>query len=767
MIRFLFVDIEAIRALTSGRQFQTSTFARTTQLLQFLKGEVSEFKGDSLFGIYDGRLEGSVLSARGSVLNQGVFYDFTYYKGFENKPDAQIVSHFQKVLKFALRLWSGNVFSFSEKILDNNKAVIFANSFAVPDYQYKILIDRNPYTKRLESRDYKIIQVYADTYEQSNIEPAYDNLRNYISSKSGFYSQVLKHFESYAPSQENKKNRVLEVSTLEEMRYVIDGEMLFEDWLGHLTKAQKEFVVSESTQTLRLEGAAGTGKTLTLILKAIFLLKQAIKTNQSSRIIFVTHSNATATQIKYKLLSMAPDLEDYVRAEGSFHLIEVTTLTDWCTRHLGATISETQLLERDAQDSKTHQYLLLEEVFERAMKDDMPTYGPLLSKEFRGFLDGDERHIVLEMLQFEIGVVIKGKAEENFDKYVELLPSRSLYNIPAKQRSDLDFLFVIYNYYKERLSTTDQYDVDDIVLTSLGVLRTPIWRRRKNVEGYDLVIVDETHLFNFNELSIFHYLLKDTAGNNIVFAIDKSQAVGDRGLTDEVLVEQLSVPVDMQRTKYSTVFRSSPQIIDLAHTILSSGAALFQGRFFNPLDSNTEFTFTTEDETLSEKPSAYSVVSYQAMIETSFKLAEEMIRAMNCPRNNILIVGCSDDVLDDLKKEARRVNKPVEILVRRADNETIDRAFKTNRFVLGAIDFVGGLEFLGVVLVGTDNGRVPPTREKARYNLHFINYAWHNRMYVAVTRSKYRVVMIYEKSRELSSILSNAVQNGTLDKIEI
>lgn len=67
--------------------------------------------------------------------------------------------------------------------------------------------------------------------------------------------------------------------------------------------------------------------------------------------------------------------------------------------------------------------------------------------------------------------------------------------------------------------------------------------------------------------------------------------------------------------------------------------------------------------------------------------------------------------------------------------ETVKLATKICRFLIAGIDYVGGLEFDGVIIVGVDKGRVPPVvSDNYTESSHFLNYAWHNRMYVAVTR---------------------------------
>ena len=84
---------------------------------------------------------------------------------------------------------------------------------------------------------------------------------------------------------------------------------------------------------------------------------------------------------------------------------------------------------------------------------------------------------------------------------------------------------------------------------------------------------------------------------------------------------------------------------------------------------------------------------------------------------------------------------------------------------MSAPDYVGGLEFDGVVLVGVDEGRVPPSAAVAtEESRHFLSFSWHNRLYVAITRAKYRLELLYLGERGPSAIIANAIQAGLIER---
>lgn len=83
--------------------------------------------------------------------------------------------------------------------------------------------------------------------------------------------------------------------------------------------------------------------------------------------------------------------------------------------------------------------------------------------------------------------------------------------------------------------------------------------------------------------------------------------------------------------------------------------------------------------------------------------------------------------------------------------------------MLSTPEYIGGLEFEGVVLIGVDEGRVPPSRTlDSPDSANFLNYAAHNRLYVAITRARYRVVILTVRERGPSPLLRGALDSGVL-----
>jgi hypothetical protein len=416
-------------------------------------------------------------------------------------------------------------------------------------------------------------------------------------------------------------------------------------------------------------------------------------------------------------------------------------------------------------ESKNVQLLYVTEALKEVCEKDLETHRPFLSKEFVDALDSEDEWTLSEMLQHEISVVIKGRAEEDLDKY-RRLPLLN-YGLPLRSEADRGFAFIVFKLYQEKLKAAAQFDTDDIVLTAIGQLNTPIWRRRRQREGYDSLYLDETHLFNMNELSVFHYLNRSEAIHPIAYSVDRSQSLGDRGWSDESFSNAFSSsqPDTETRTVIRSVFRCAPEIVNLAFAVTSSGATLFTN-FDDPLKVAAS-AFTDQEERKSAVPTYSSYVNDEEMVRAAFVHAERLTREIGCSRHEVLIVAFDPFLMDQISRAAAEMNKPVEVITQRGDSEVVKRAERSGRFVLGLGDYVGGLEFSGVVLVGVDHGRVPPTRSQSSIeSANFLSYSAHSRLYVAITRAKYRVEILGVRDRGRSRLLGPAIVNNALIEIQ-
>lgn len=766
-MKFIYFDEGACTDIVSERFFQSIEFELAKLLVSVVRGQVQKVQLTYrclALPAHDGIF---VLTPEKKEQNYFVV-DLEEAEGLLRLDDTGLILTLQKVFRFATKCWAGLKPSVNERVLSNNKAAVFPYPIGMQT-ALRASIDRNPDEKRRAKRDSQkamLLYRFSDNEGGGVTEIARcTNFRKAWENRESAYLLA----EGKLQSDKGKCNGLGSSLLVTELKNT-DTPRLFESglegWSRLLTTAQAAFVNSPLTVPHRIEGPAGTGKTLCLVLKTLKTVADASNNGQAHRALFIAHSEATRRAIAN--LFAINGGEEFMEADyellSKAQSVTVTTLQDLCAHLLRRDISESELVDRDAYESKLVQRLYAIEAVENALKDEFESHGPFLSESFRQFITKTEHWAMAEMLQHEISVQIKGRADQDLGKYKKL--ERLQIGLPVENEGDKTFAFLMYQNYQHALEASAQFDTDDVVLSATSQLNTPIWRRRRAREGFDSIFIDETHLFNANELSVFHRLTKNDLQQPIAYSVDRSQALGDRGWTDltfESSFDPAGVLAHSDPTCIRSVFRCSPEIVDLAFSVTSSGATLFTN-FQNPLTASVS-AFTAEEERKARKPTYIEYVSDEGMLEAAFERADVCAHEMDSAKADVAIIVFGDELFARAQEFARTKKKPIELVKSRGDLEAVNRAKMAGRFVLTAPEFVGGLEFGGVVLVGVDGGRVPPKASGLDFepSQNFLNYAAHQRLYVAITRARFRVEILGNKARGMSEILRSANAAGLLE----
>lgn len=765
-MKFLYFDEGACAEIISERVFQSSEFESGKLLVSVLRGTTPKAQLTFRCTVHTSSEGVYVLTPHKAAQNYLVI-DMEEASELLRLDDGGLILTLQKTFRYANKHWAGLKPSINERVLSNNKVAIFPYPIGMQT-ALRVSIDRNPDEKRRAKRDAQkalLFYRFSDNEGGGVTEvPRLTNFRKALEGRDNAYALAAQQLPEVTGSR--NESTALAVTELRDANIPHVVEAGLEGWSKVLTSAQLVFVNSTLTVPHRIEGPAGTGKTLCLVLKALKTVKDAAQAAEPHRALFISHSEPTRRAIDnlFALNCGEEFLEADVELLAKPQSIKVTTLQELCANLLKREISESELVDRDAYESKLVQRLYAIEGVERALRDEYESHAPFLSEPFKKFLTETEHWAIAEMLQHEISVQIKGRADQDLGKYKKL--ERLKIGLPVESEGDKTFAFLMYQKYQNELEASAQFDTDDVVLSATSQLNTPIWRRRRAREGFNSVFVDETHLFNVNELSVFHRLTKNDLSQPIAYSVDRSQALGDRGWTDlafEAAFDPSGTLGQSDPTRIRSVFRCSPEIVDLAFSVTSSGATLFTN-FHNPLTASVS-AFTAEEERKSRRPVYLEFPSDEDMLEAALVRADTLAREMGVLKADVAVIVFGDDLFARAQEFAKSGRKPVEVVKSRGDLEAVNRAKTSGRFVLSAPEFVGGLEFAGVVLVGVDGGRVPPKGSALEFepSQNFLNYAAHQRLYVAITRARFRVEILGNKARGLSDILRSAVAAGLLE----
>lgn len=766
-MNYLLIDSQAIDELINARQYQSTEFDEGQFLVAFLRGSIPKLQisHDAVAIKHD---VGAFILVPSQPSDDFLVFDIEEMPSLLCLDDTRLLLAFQKTLRFVKKLWAGLTPSKHERVISEAKAIVFPYPIG-QQTSLRLSIDRNPDGKRRMKREKGqayLVYKFSDNEGDGPTETArLTNFRKASEARTTAFSEASSFFAQLAEltSQTLTSIAVTCLPPCERAQLQETGLM---NWRRWLTSAQVQFVDTSLSAPHRIEGPAGTGKTLCLVLKAINILSSAHSNGAAHRSLFVTHSQATKTTIENLFATNGG--EAFISELGVFstkqQLISVTTLHELCADLLHKEISASELIDRDAYESKLTQKLYSIEAVENTISRELSSHKALLSDDFLKFIENSDRWAIAEMLQHEISVQIKGRAEQDLSKYRKLPALK--FGLPVQNEGDKAFVFLMYEEYQRALEQAAQFDTDDVVLSAISQLGTPIWRRRRAREGYDSIFIDETHLFNLNELSVFHKLTCSEALQPIAYSVDRSQALGDRGWTNEAF-ESVFDPEgsgSLNSSNVRSIFRCSPEIIDLAFSITSSGATLFTN-FHNPLVSAVS-AFSADEERRCRKPLYISYPSDSKMFEAAFQRTDILAKEMNCSRSDVAIIVFGDDLLSQTLAAAEQARKSVETIKSRGDIGAVNRAKLGSKYIVSAPEFVGGLEFSGVILLGVDGGRVPPLSSGAGESQAFLNYAAHQRLYVAVTRAKYRVEMLGTRARGLSATLNNARYSDLIEVVD-
>ena len=521
-----------------------------------------------------------------------------------------------------------------------------------------------------------------------------------------------------------------------------------------LTESQRKVVEYEAIDTpLRVDGAAGTGKTVSLIMRAYKLL-MANREGIPFHSIFFAHNESTALR-NQEVFSLYTD-SSYFLSPESEQSICFTTLLSFCCRF--AHIEEAAIIESNATDAKTYQLMMIEDVVKHAHETNrIKTYRPLLSPEVYSLFDPEKTECttLVTMLQHEFSVQIKGRTDCSIENYLELetIPN----GIPCKTKPEKELIFSLFTDYQKMLQVQGNFDIDDVTIEAISHLNAPIWRRKRQSEGYDYILVDEMHLFNLNEQSVFHFLSKDLSTEKIplCFALDYSQAIGDRG---NVSLDYIASGLlgNAKEEKLCTLFRNSPQIVDFCASIAASGTLMFGATFSNPY-SNMQYHFTHAEEVKMQIPELHMYTNDDTMIADLTNQLDELMKSLQCKPRDIAIIAFDSKWLS---------NEGIQLLEETTGKKyaLLDHTVSapSEQYVLASPYAINGLEFQAVILLGVDEGRLPQTTGTGDISQHFLKYSAYNMLYLSSSRAKYRVTIMGSELKGESSCLEHAIRAETI-----
>lgn len=515
-----------------------------------------------------------------------------------------------------------------------------------------------------------------------------------------------------------------------------------------LTATQRRILDSDiaDRQPLRIAGAAGSGKTLLMMLLAIRLLRRAEKSNQPLRVLYVVHNAAMQDRVSVRFISLGA--ESFLET-GASQILEVRTLFDYSREVLD--VQENAVFDRDAQQSKEFQALTVSDCLKTLLNQQTSSVSNsnLLSEVAK---NEELFPVFVALMCDEIGIAIKGHDLAN-DRKTYVGSERRFSRLHGiLNRDERNFLFDVFEaYHSEVFERYEMFDTDDLAVSLLASLTTPLWAMQRRKLGYDYVFVDETQLFNENERRLFPLLTRgNTSHVPVVLALDEAQQT--RGVPSAGLgllgFDQLSDEA------LESVHRSTQSILRLAFFVIQRTTDLFGPDF-------PDFTGTTQPVI----PDSHRFAQLPQLVRASQEggVGSESLRQIRSLRRDNLrqigIVCHAERYWEEINSTLSNAGVPFVRVNQRG--ERLDS--KNPLIALARPETIGGQEFDAVLAVGLEQGVVPPRVSSNQALSVALEQQALREMYVSFTRARYRLILVNSHRSAATAIIADATKAGLIE----
>lgn len=571
---------------------------------------------------------------------------------------------------------------------------------------------------------------------------------NFDEDWSSGFSEAAIHF-----AQANSR-RIPDVEmSLPTLEFGATKGWTYEQWLSEISEDQRMFIEAPTDKSIRLRGPAGSGKTLAITLKAIREVLTAREAGDELRVLLVTHSWSLASEISDSISSLNMG---HIAEIDVFPLLEIaqSISPQYVNDESGFS-----LIGNDSLSGKEAQLTEIADILDGFIRGDWITYKAGVSKEFAARFDADDvdtRFALAWDLLVEFGSVIgtaaifPGAGAEN--RYTQL--PRARWMLPLKTRQDLRVVFELYSRYLKSLEERSLLTSDQVLADLLNHLETHAWNRARKTQGYDLIFVDEFHLFSPLERQVIHYLSRDISRYPSVFmAVDPRQSPSEAFIgiaSDETRSNQTS-GVDglgeIDNFELKTVHRFTPQILGLIKHLHLSFPTLDLGK-----DWDIDFSAVESSQTDGPIPTLTLATSSAG---EGFGIAKAVHERYSAGRMALAVVDSRQwRRFSQLAAEVGTSGKfHVSTVSGRLDIE--DLGYRRRGLVVGPAEYLAGLQFDTVLVAGIPDlhWATAPNERTRLLSL----------LYLAISRAEKEVrIFVNEDDGGIADVLQTAVSTNLL-----
>lgn len=591
-----------------------------------------------------------------------------------------------------------------------------------------------------------------------------------LNAREEIYRQARSHFTDavLTPAPDIQKGTLAGIVLSERLpQGFVQGADLDQWYKTKLTDEQREFVDKPYDGPVRLRGAAGTGKTISLIVKFLRDANQFEKQRKRRSFAFLTHSLASVDLVT--AISESLDRSGLIFRPGEFVNVEIRTLYDLAHQHLRFDLDDLTPLSLDGREGRRLQYELIEGVLRemansRIIKVQFSDISQNILSRWRAAAAGEDRRFISEVMN-EFASVLDADSiragEERGERYAKGVGHRPAWLLNLSTEQDRRFILEVHRRYRLLLGQMNTLSVDQMVADFNSFLDSNRWDRIRDRQGYDALFVDELHLFTSIERQTLHKLIRrevDSEGRPmrppIFMAYDLKQSPRDvfteYGETENAIFTQSSGLQNSDLVKLSKVFRYTPQISEFLSDLDASFPAIDIPGEWEAYAGKAQLA----DGTL---PELKVFRDDKLLFRSVFDEAGRIARRKGGRR--VAVLAASEEIFDRYLAAAKgQYAGRILPIVSREPSSEFRHAGK--RFIFSMPEYVAGLQFDTVFLIHVDAEEAPSDISLGERRRFISN------IYLGSSRAEQSLKISASRSRGgASSILNLALERGTLMEV--
>ncbi|BCL76669.1 hypothetical protein JHS3_24050 [Jeongeupia sp. HS-3] len=468
-----------------------------------------------------------------------------------------------------------------------------------------------------------------------------------------------------------------------------------------LNREQRAFVDQPHDRPVRLRGAAGTGKTQSMVVKCLRDLYADADGDKTFA--FLTHSSALAHSGVRGMLHALDPTERWtsLRTPSGQPRLWIGTIYELAQEKLGYEKKGLRPLSQDGRDGREYQRMLIEQAIDQVLQDPR-----VVLDQFPGCLDFQERlknraedPSLIDELMNEFACVLDLEAikKDTHEANRYARGSREPWQMVLPSEAHRRVVLEIHDVYRARLRAEKMLGMDQMVADFDGYLGTHEWGALRDRDGFDLVFVDEYHYFTRAEAMLLHNLFKTRAqiGGRwpLLMAYDIKQSSNDVAICGGMEKFRNPGVGASVLTELKQVYRSTPQITAFLRDLDASFPAMdLEGEYA------TYVAESQQDE--GETPTLTVYETDIKLIDSVFEQAVRMARDIDGGGSQVAVLCLNEALFDKIRVAGRVRDKFVPITTR---EDLKELRYAKSKCVFSMPEFVAGLQFHTVFLIHADS----------------------------------------------------------------